>query len=227
MASPTTAGKAFTAFYHGWLLNQEPIFHQLESSSSSVSAAVNDEHCSALVAAVMDHYQEYYTEKKKAAEEDVFVFFSSPWLSSFEQSFLWLSGLKPSTLFSAVDGGMLSEEQSCKMEMLRTETVKVEGVICNAMASVQETVAAAPVVGLLKTEAAGTVINGGNCSAALESLKLSVGRVMGSADDVLASTALKILEILEPKQAVKFLTAVMKFQREVRRWGLYKDSQRV
>lgn len=237
-SSSPTVGETFTAFYHGWLLNQDAIFQQLESFLASTSSAAaeadgytddNNEQCNGLVARVLAHYQEYYAEKTKAAEEDVSVFFAPPWMSALEQSFLWVSGFKPSMLFWVVEssmGGLLSEEQSCRMGMLRAETARVENVISKAMASVQETVAAPPMLGLLKK--AEELVDGevSELDAVMENLKQSMGRLMGNADALRGSTASKILEILKPKQAVKFLTAVMKFQREARQWGLYNDSHR-
>ncbi|XP_031119386.1 protein DOG1-like 4 [Ipomoea triloba] len=228
MASSSVVGEAFTAFYHGWLLNQDAIFEQLESFLAA--APDDDEQCSGLVGRVLAHYQEYYAEKTKAAEEDVFVFFAAPWMSRLEQSFLWLSGFKPSMLLwvveSSMGGGALTEEQWCKVGMLRAETARVENAISKAMASAQETVAAPPMLGLLKREE--ELVDGevSQLDAVMGDLKQSMGRLMGNADALRGSTASKILEILKPKQAVKFLTAVMRCQREARRWGLYKDSQR-
>nr|GMD88907.1 protein DOG1-like 4 [Ipomoea batatas] len=234
MASSSVVGEAFTAFYHGWLLNQDAIFEQLESFLSAAAAAEGEEdyeQCSGLVGRVLAHYQEYYAEKTKAADEDVFVFFAAPWMSRLEQSFLWLSGFKPSMLLwvveSSMGGGALTEEQWCKVGMLRAETARVENAISKAMASAQETVAAPPMLGLLK-RGEEELVDGAvsQLDAVMGDLKQSMGRLMGNADALRGSTASKILEILKPKQAVKFLTAVMRFQREARRWGLYKDSQR-
>ncbi|XP_019174231.1 PREDICTED: protein DOG1-like 4 [Ipomoea nil] len=230
MSSSSIVGEDFTAFYHGWLMNQDAIFEQLESFLAAAAAADDDrEQCGGLVGRVLAHYQEYYAEKTKAAEEDVFVFFASPWMSRLEQSFLWLSGFKPSMLFWVVESSMegaLSEEQRCKVGMLRAETARVENAISKAMASAQETVAAPPILGLLKR--AEELVDGevSELDAVMGDLKQSMGRLMGNADALRGSTASKILEILNPKQAVKFLTAVMRFQREARRWGLYNDSQR-
>lgn len=176
----------------------------------------------------MGHYMQYYQEKYKAANEDVFLLYSPPWFSSFERTFLWISGFRPSLIFKFIAetvGGFLSAEQKERIEVVKIGTKKEEGEIDDAMVRIQESVAAPPLFNLVRM--VGRLEDGevSDLDTAMQELKTGMLTVMGKADCLRGSTMWKVLEILSPEQTVKLLAGATQFQLQTRRLGLERDSQ--
>lgn len=210
-------GENFEAFFNGWLNRQENFLQQLAQALSSQEI----ERLGSLILEVLSHYEEYLEEKSRAAKEDVFPFFSPPWLSSFEKTFLWVGGFKPFLLFKILANSVtdLTREQEETVERVKYETKKEERELTEAMATIQESVATPPLLNLVRRF--GKLVDGEalDLQSAMETLKLGLLRILERADRLRGSTAKKVVEILSPGQTVKFLAAAAEFQLGVRKLG--------
>lgn len=221
----------FEAFFEDWLAQQEAFLDQLllASESEDQSCPQNSPRRSdgeadrALIEQVLGHYRRIYEEKMKLAREDAFLFFSAPWLTSFERTFLWIGDFKPTLLFrflgSSVDG--LTAAQSEEIERIGAETRRRERDLTEAMARVQESVAAPPLLRLLRESAGQPTRNGEVCvlEEAMAGLRESMVAVLEDANELRAATARRVMELLRPAQTVKLLAAAAQFQVRIRRWG--------
>lgn len=216
MASET---KSFSEFFEAWEIQHRIYLDKLLHHD-------DQEDLTHLVEEVLSHYQNYYDEKSKAAESDVFLMFSPPWFTSFERTLLWASGFKPSLAFQLVKefvGGELTEDQNVRIAVVREETRRMEREIVQAMASVQESVAAPPFCGLIKREA--SLVDGqvSDMENAVNELKSAMLTVLRDADYLRQHTAIQVLEVLTPLQKVKFLTGTSQFWLRSRRFGMERD----
>ncbi|XP_022962178.1 protein DOG1-like 4 [Cucurbita moschata] len=225
MAHSASAIENFGNFYEIWLTRQREFLKELlhvlqieEHEEEKQLGVINQ---------VLAHYQNYHEEISKAAGEDVFRVFSAPWLSSYERTLLWISGFKPSIVFRLVDGAVkdLTAVQVIRVEELKAEVRRKERDLTEALASLQETVAAPPIVGLARR--AGRLVDGEICEMenAIEELKIGMLGVFDSADLLRGSTMKRVMEILRTDQTVRLLAAATEFQLRIRRWGLQRDMQ--
>lgn len=215
---------SFGNFYESWLANQQSFLHHLLQSSD---AGTEDKKLR-LINQVLAHYRRYHDEISKAAGEDVFRVFSAPWLTPYERTLLWICGFRPSIAFRLAEGAVrdLTPEQGAALEELKADVRRRERDLTEAMASLQETVAAPPIVGLARR--AGRLVDGEICEmeSAMEELKVAMVGVLDGADGLRGSTMRKVMEILNSDQTVKLLAAATEFQLRIRRWGLNRDLQR-
>ena len=179
-----------------------------------------------MIQEVLSHYLE---EKSRAAKEEVFLFYSPPWLSSFEKiTLLWVGGFKPFLLFKLLAYSVteLTPEQEETIERVKYETRREERELTLAMATIQESVATPPLLNLVKRF--GKLIDDEELEleSAMETLKAAMLRTLERADKLRRSTVRKVIEVRSPVQTVKFLAASSEFQLRVRKWGLQKDQQR-
>ncbi|XP_030537894.1 protein ZW2-like [Rhodamnia argentea] len=222
----------FEAFFEDWLSQREAFLDQLllhaskpEDQSRPRHNHSDGEADKALIEKVISHYQQFYKEKTKLAREDAFLFFSAPWLTAFERTFLWIGDFKPTLLFrflgSSVDD--VTAAQSEEIEHIRVETRRRERDLTETMTRVQESVAAPPLLCLLRASAGQPERNGDICvlEAALVELGESMVAVLEEANALRAATARHMMEVLSPAQTVKLLAAAAagQFQVRIRRWG--------
>ncbi|CAJ1973951.1 unnamed protein product [Sphenostylis stenocarpa] len=210
--------KSFEAFYEGWLARHEILFEQLQSVTPDDDSVQQRK----LIEQVLCHYEQFLEEKSNVANGDVFILFSSPWLSSYERSLLWNGDYKPSLILRLADGAVksLTPEQREKMERVRDETKRAEREVSEAMASVQESMASPHMVALIR------MVDGEKTEqeTALQGLKEALKKVSERGDALRALTMKKAVEILSPPQTVQLLTATMRFQMRVRKYGLHRDE---
>lgn len=106
---------------------------------------------------------------------------------------------------------------------MRVEAARKESEIGEAMATVQESLAAAPLYGLVnRTE---RLVDGqvSELDDAMKELKEAMRVVMVEADGLRVVTVVEILEVLEVMQRVKFFAAVGEFRIRARRIGLQME----
>ncbi|EXC01147.1 hypothetical protein L484_025521 [Morus notabilis] len=219
----------FEAFYEEWLAGQQAILNQLLLVAAETAEKDNDcERRRSLIEQSLSHYQRYFEERNDIASDDVFVVFSSPWLSSLERAYLWIAGYRPTLILRLVESGVadLSPEQARRMDRLKAEAVRLEQEVSEAMAAVQESVAARPLVALVSRM--GRAVDGevSAIDVAMDRLRAEMVGVLESADALRGSTMRRAIEVLSPAQAVKFLVAAAEFQLRIRRWGQQRDSNR-
>ncbi|XP_060193856.1 protein RESPONSE TO ABA AND SALT 1 [Lycium barbarum] len=222
-----------SVYYENWLIQLQNFHEKLNAISDSCDDFGDDEEeenssISELVTRVLDHYQDYYQEKFKSTNGDVFLLVSPPWYTSLERTFVWVAGFKPSMLFPTINssiGPELTAEQVEKLRRLKAETKREEKLIEKGMAKVQESVAAPPIVELMKR--GGLLVDGeaSNLETVIDGLKQSTMSVIEAAEHLRGSTVRKVLDILRQKQAVKLLAAVAQFHLQGRKLGLQMDTQ--
>ncbi|XVF64277.1 hypothetical protein PTKIN_Ptkin09bG0155500 [Pterospermum kingtungense] len=219
-----TTGKNFQTFFNGWLIRQQNFLEQLLTSQDGVEI----ESQGSLIREVLSHYEEYLEEKSRAASEQVFLFYSPPWLTSFEKSLLWVGGFKPFLLFKLLANSVtdLTPEQQETIDRFKYETKKQERELTEAMATIQESVATPPLLNLVRRF--GRLVDGEalDLQSAMQTLKVGLFRTLERADKLRASTAMKVIDILSPVQTLKLLAAAADFQLRVRKLGLQKDQLR-
>ncbi|KAJ0026034.1 hypothetical protein Pint_08565 [Pistacia integerrima] len=221
-------GLNFQTFFSGWLSRQLNFIDQLISAIAPENIHNNEQHQN-LIDQVLSHYQQYYEEKSLAAREDVFLFISPPWFSSYEITFLWLGGFRPSLLFKLLNSSVkdLTEEQEHEMEQLKGETRREERELSETMARLQERIAAPPLFNLARNFV--YLVDGevSDADAALRELQAGMLLVLEAADGLRGTAMRKIMQNLSPIQTVKLLTAAGQFQLRVRRLGVERDQQTV
>ncbi|XWS21349.1 hypothetical protein CRYUN_Cryun30bG0048000 [Craigia yunnanensis] len=220
-------GENFETFFNSWLIRQENFLEQLVQALTSQDGH-EIERQGSLIQEVLSHYEQYLEEKSRAAKEEVFLFYSPPWLSSFEKSLLWVGGFKPFLLFKLLANSVteLTPEQEETIERVKYETRREERELTVAMATIQESVAIPPLLNLVRRF--GRLIDDEELEleSAMETLKVAMLKTLERADKLRGSTARKVIEILSPVQTMKFLSASAEFQLRVRKWGIQKDQQR-
>ncbi|KAI5675143.1 hypothetical protein M9H77_06093 [Catharanthus roseus] len=157
---------------------------------------------------------EYYTSKARITREDVFLLFCPPWLSSFEHSYLWLTGFRPLLAFRLISTYdlELSEDQSQRINSLQEE-------IKREMQQLTDICARAPTLVVALAEDIGHVQNGitVHLDSTMDIFKTSMEALVQCADYLRRRTLVKILEILSSSQVVKFLATVIQYQLSIRR----------
>ncbi|MFS7974730.1 putative transcription factor TGA like domain-containing protein [Helianthus anomalus] len=213
----------FADFFERWEGQHRIYLDKLLQVADNENESDDDAQQESLVQQVLTHYQEYYDEKSIAAESDIFLMFSPPWLSSYERTLLWVTGFKPSVSFRLVKqsvGADLNEEQLERIAAVKEETRRMEGQIAQALARVQESVAAPTFCELVKREGS---LADGDMENAMGALKVALLRVMRDADALRQRTGLQVLKVLSPTQKVKFLAGTSRFWLQSRRLGMERD----
>ncbi|KAK8563901.1 hypothetical protein V6N13_005876 [Hibiscus sabdariffa] len=219
-------GGSFNAFFEGWLVRHE---HYLEELLSVQQRQESQEHdLKDLISRVLSHYQQYFEEKSRLAQRDVFLVFSPTWFTSFESASLWISGFKPGFALRLVFDSVqdLSQDQSERLRRLMEETRLEERVLNDELARVQESLAAPPLLEMVRKRARRVNEGGVEEAAALATLRKALEEVVAGADLLRMNTTLKVAEILKPEQNVRFLTAATQLFLELRNLGLQQVGKR-
>ncbi|XP_062102067.1 protein ZW2-like [Humulus lupulus] len=220
---------SFANFFQGWLVRQEQYLDELVSASDVHSDESSDDDLRQLVSRILAHYQQYYEQKSKFIERNVFLVFFPPWFTSFEKTFLWIAGFKPGLAFRLVADSIddLSENQVLRINRLMKETKSKERTLDDELARIQESVGAPPLLENARRGGRRSLIHGeqaedsgSDSDSAMALLKSNMEAVGTAADTLRMSTALKVMEVLEPAQSVKFLAAAAQLQLRLRSWGL-------
>ncbi|XP_031265282.1 protein DOG1-like 4 [Pistacia vera] len=220
----------FQEFLDGWLIRQQDLFDRLILAIKPENIHKSDDQHQTLIDEVLCHYKQYYEEKSITAREDVFLFFSPPWFTSFERTFLWIGGFKPSLVFKILNGSVkdMTDEQQNRMEIVKVETKSEERELTETMAMIQENIAAGPL--LISARRAQNMVDGEASSeleAAMRTLRSGMVVALDTADGLRATIVRKVLQILSPIQTVQLSAGAAEFQLRVRRSGLEWDRQRV
>ncbi|KAK8661419.1 hypothetical protein V6N13_091024 [Hibiscus sabdariffa] len=79
----SSVAQNFETFFNGWLVRRERFLQQLVQA-----LRYEIERRGSLIQQVLSHYEQYALEKSRAAREQVLLFYSPPWLTSFEKALL-------------------------------------------------------------------------------------------------------------------------------------------
>ncbi|XP_023761360.1 protein DOG1-like 3 [Lactuca sativa] len=255
----TTHRQPFHKFFDCWLrelntnleqlvsaanLHHDDNHHHIEDDSGSFS----------LIDKTIGHYVEYYKAKSNGAKEDVLSMFMAPWLTTLEDSFLWIGGWRPTTavhlLYSksgiqlearlaelvpelnCMDLGDLNSNQMKGIDELQKKIIREERVISEKMASVQESAADTPMVDLSNMESEmirnneddGRKDSDEKVESELERKNDKLVEMLRMADGLRMETLKSVVEILTPLQAVYFLIAAAELHLRLHEWGQKKDA---
>lgn len=203
-------------FLRDWLERHEHFHRELISAPRD-----SDEHLRRLVGRVLDHYHEYYAAKSRAAAGDVLSLFFPSWLTSYECTFLWISGWKPSLAFRLLRAAVtpLTEPEQRAVGELQRETALAERELTEELARVQEAFAMPQVLGYVPG-----VLRGPAREEAVGELVGDLERLVVAADALRARTVYNLVGILSPVQSVDFLAAAAELHFCIRRWGSRRDG---
>ncbi|XP_057804616.1 protein ZW2-like [Salvia miltiorrhiza] len=212
-----TNHQTFGAFFEQWIIRQEHYLRLLLREMDSGGG-----HCSDLINQVTRHYAQYFEAKARAVEEDVFLVLAPTWLSLFERSYLWVGGFRPGMVLCLVGSNVsdLGDDQSQRIRRLMSETQEEEREIMDELNRVQEEMVSSTMMQVTRHMQNGEK---DELESAIDRLKVSMQRVVECADLLRRKTAVIMLEILNPTQAVKFLAAVATLQLSLRKWGMRSD----
>ncbi|KAF5199851.1 Transcription factor tga7 [Thalictrum thalictroides] len=208
---------SFKYFFEEWTGRQQYFLDQLISSQN-----LDEDELKGIIAQVLGNYQQYYEAKAKAAREDVFSLFLPTWISTYERTFLWITGFKPGLAFNVVNNSVkdLSQVQLKRMDKLKAETRVKEKELSNELARIQESIAVQNLVKM--TRELGKQLDV-HVNDVLEELRKKMEIVVQSADYLRMWTAREIVEILNLRQSVRFLGSTTQFQIRLRLWGKQRD----
>ncbi|XVF76794.1 hypothetical protein PTKIN_Ptkin13bG0295500 [Pterospermum kingtungense] len=178
---------------------------------------------------VLSHYRQYFEERSRIAQRDIFLVFSSTWLSSLERASLWIAGFNPGFALKFVCNSVqdLSPEQSERIKRLMEGTRYEERVLNEELARIQESIASPPLVEIARKRAQMmNVETAAREEAELVTLRKAVEEVVAGADLLRMTIAMKVVEILNPAQNVRFLTDATQLLVKLRNSGLQKDAER-
>ncbi|MCL7035586.1 hypothetical protein MKW94_011365 [Papaver nudicaule] len=226
---------SFQFFFEGWLVRQE---HYLDELATTITESnIYEKHDSDLrdlIERVLAHYQQYYEAKSLLSKQDVFILFSPVWFSTLEKSFLWITGFRPCLAIRIVRNSVndLSDEQVEMLEKLRREIKGEEKELDEDLIRIQESLAAPPFSEIARRF--GRVVmsddNGRRRRHKEEEfmgmLTSHMEILVKRADFLRMKITLKVIEILNSVQTVRFFTAVGKLQLRIRKLGFQRDAQR-
>lgn len=225
---PVECGGAenFTAFFGRWVDHHEALFDQLLPilNPRQAQPSTNDSDLAPIINQVLLHYHRYFDEVSKLASEDIFILFSAPWLSHFERAFQWIGDFRPTLVFRLVGRCDLTGDQARDVEKLRAKTRRKESELEEAMAGIQESMAAPPPLGLLqqRSRSSAPLVNGevSDQEVAMVQLREAMRVVVEDANALRGATVRGLMEVLRPVQTIRSLVAASEFQLRARRWGL-------
>ncbi|KAG9447881.1 hypothetical protein H6P81_014009 [Aristolochia fimbriata] len=235
-----------TTCYHNWVAQQRA---DLEELSQALLRDADDEHKLRLVVdKCLEHYRDYTAQRLELSEEDAPSLVCPVWCSSYESSFMWLAGCRPSMgirLLYALSGtqlqaqleeylsgvrrgnlGELSVGQLNTVNELHMRTVREEENLSDRMANLQEDVADEPLVSIT-ADGAGGSSSLDELDGAMDAHACTYGKILEDADKLRLNTLTNLVGIFTPRQAVDFLIASKKLHLSISEWGKRRHSRKL
>ena len=217
----------FQTFFGGWITRLELYLSQLLNLLQFPDHKNESQLQLQLVRQVMTHYHDYFLAKAQISSQNVFLVLSPPWFSSYERTFFWLAGFKPSLAIYVVKrcGIQLNINQSDRMDRLTAEIKNEESKITERLALFEQQILVPPVLALARM--GGREVNGmaHNVDTVIDRLADDMECLVTCADYLRQKTVAKVIEILTTSQSVRFLAGVAQFQLRIRRWGQLRDAE--
>ncbi|EOA33914.1 hypothetical protein CARUB_v10021407mg [Capsella rubella] len=229
----TSSSETFATFFDDWLNHHRQLIEQLAHFADEASTSVTQVEEESLVTKFLSHCLQYYQEKSSAmsvAGEDLYDFFSPPWLNSYEKLILWIGGFKPGMVFKLITTSVndLTSHQKDQLESIRLETQRRERALTRGFALLQQSVGDPLLMVRFKNIGALRLGEreqpGMKEEEAMEVLKKEMTEVMKNADQLRCVTVEKVVEVLNPRQAVKLLRAVGEFYLRLRDLGVQIET---
>ncbi|PIA42165.1 hypothetical protein AQUCO_02100196v1 [Aquilegia coerulea] len=208
--------RQFTSCFRNWMFQQEEDLEQLKQ-------AINQDSQDS------EKLRLYHENRKAFAQRNTSSFFAPTWCSTFENSYLWVAGCRPSLLIrllytlsgSSIEThldeflegvrkgnlGELSADQLCRIDALHRRTIQTEDQSSSEIASMQEEMGEKKLVEMaFDHQDAQQSAGSSDVHAVLDSLELSL------------NTMKEIINILTPLQAVEYLIAGKKLHLPIHQW---------
>uniref|UniRef100_A0A5B7BYH6 Putative transcription factor HBP-1b(C38)-like isoform X1 n=1 Tax=Davidia involucrata TaxID=16924 RepID=A0A5B7BYH6_DAVIN len=233
----------FQCCYQNWIAQQHQDLEELLRALTSDPH--DDNKLQLLTEKSIKHFQEYLDNRALLAQHDAPSFLSPSWCTTFENSFLWIGGCRPSLsirLVYSLSGseleanlteflqgertgnlGEISAHQLNLINSLHCKTIREEDKLSTRMASLQEDIADEPLVMIAKNSS-----QVGESSVdvyrALDTHALALASILVDADKLRLSTLKELMDILTPLQAVDLLAASKKLHLSMHEWGKRRDQ---
>ncbi|KAK1418107.1 hypothetical protein QVD17_27246 [Tagetes erecta] len=195
---------------------------------------------------VIDHFENYYTARAQLAKHDAPSFLSPSWGTTFENSFLWIGGCRPTLIIRLVyslcgsqlnahlveflEGvrhgnlGEISSSQLKHIDDLHTKTIKDEDKLTSRLATLQESIVDEPLMVLAgQFNEPGEWRQGEVVEKAMDTHALDLYKIMMEADKLRLETLKDMIHVLTPLQAVEFLVASKKLHLSLHEWSKRRD----
>lgn len=216
----------FQTFLRNWMTQLELYLQQLLHHVKFLDQQ-DESKLEQLVHQVMTHYHEYFIAKAEVSRENVFLVLSPPWFSSYERTFQWVAGFKPSFAMYVVRscGVEFSSDQAEKLDRLSVEVKDKERDITARLAELEEQVVAPPMLALARM--GGKEVNGmvNEVDTAVDRLAAEMEVLVACADYLREKTVVTVVGILTTVQRVRFLAAMVQLPLRIRRWGQMRDVE--
>lgn len=234
----------FQSCYHHWLAQQRLDLDELLQALTHYPTDLD--YLKLITNKIINHFENYNNARAQLAKHDSPSFLAPTWGSTFENSFLWIGGCRPSLIVRLVyalcgshvnahfeeflEGirhgnlGEISSSQLKSIDDLQAKTVKEEDKLSSRVASLQEMIADEPLVLLANTcrevgETGGDEV----VDKAMDSHALDMYNVLIEADKLRMNTLKGMLDILTPLQAIEFLVASKKLHLSLHEWSKRRD----
>lgn len=226
-----SSSETFATFFNDWLLHHKQLIQQLAQLADETTSVTPVEEES-LVTQFLSHCLQYYQEKSAAVSisgDELYDFFSPPWLSSYEKLILWIGGFKPGMVFKLITTSVndLTKHQKDQLESIRSETKRRERDLMGRFALLQQSVGD-PLL-MLPFKRIGVLGLGegeqSELEVAMEVLKAEMIETMKNADQLRCVTVGNVVEVLNPRQAIKLLRAAGEFYLRLRDLGVHNGGQ--
>ncbi|XP_068666703.1 protein DOG1-like 3 [Aristolochia californica] len=229
-------------FHQNWLAQQRA---DLEELSEALLHDAHDENkLRLLIRKSLEHFESYTLHRLKLSEEDAPSLFCPVWCTSYENSFLWIGGCRPSFFIrlaytlsgsqleaqleeylSGVRRGNLAElsyVQLSQVNDLHVRTVREEDKLSSRLASLQENIVDEPLVSFAADSSGSSSLN--EVDGTMNAHASAMGKIIEDADKLRLSTLTKLLDIFTPRQSLDFLIASKQLHLSINVWGKRRAS---
>ncbi|KAI3828193.1 hypothetical protein L1987_02290 [Smallanthus sonchifolius] len=230
--------------YQNWMAQQRLDLDELLEALNNYPTDLDYLHL--MTKKAIDHFENYRTARAQLAKHDAPSFLSPSWGTTFENSFLWIGGCRPSLIIRLVyvlcgsqlsthlaeflEGvrrgnlGEISSSQLKSIDDLHAKTVKEEDKLTSRLASLQENIEDEPLV-LLANDCSepGEWSRGDVVDRAMDSHALDLYKIMLEADKLRMDILKGTIDILTLLQAVELLVASKKLHLSLHEWSKRRD----
>ncbi|KAF5771792.1 putative transcription factor TGA like domain-containing protein [Helianthus annuus] len=230
--------------YHNWVAQQRLDLDELLQALNNYPTDLD--YLQLITKKIIDHFEQYRTARAQLAQHDAPSFLVPSWGSTFENSFLWIGGCRPSLIIRLVyalcgsqlnahlteflEGvrhgnlGEISSSQLKSIDDLHAKTVKEEDKLSSRVASLQESIADDPLV-LIANDCMepGEWSKGEVVDKIMDTHAHDLYKIMMEADKLRMDILKGMMDILTPLQAVEFLVASKKLHLSLHEWSQRRD----
>ncbi|XP_043699069.1 protein DOG1-like 3 [Telopea speciosissima] len=230
--------------FNSWVMQQEVDLQELLQTLTQYPR--DEEKLRMVVEKNIQHFQEYNEKRTILAQDHAPSFFCPAWCTSFENSFLWIAGCRPTLsirlvyalcgseleaqlgeFLRGVRRGNLAELSASQLNLvndLHCNTIREEDKLSSKMASLQEEIADQPLA-LMAMESNRVGDTSERVDRVLDGHALGLAAILEDADKLRLRTLKELTNILTPLQGVDLLVATRKLHLSLHEWGKKRESK--